>query len=296
MQRDKDVAVEKEEVRTDAAVGTDVVPDSAFHRGTQASHTDDKDEGIVLERGIQGRGHSDSACVGRQQDVTCVDVYGQYLSGIAGERLLGSVCARFATLEHLSVHKCSIPSVGLHGIAVALGAGRLKTLNLSACGLEDARAKQVSAGLMGNTSLRVLLIAANHLTHTGLLSLTLALKAHPCIATLDVSFNPFGDGGATHIAGLLAGGTGSLREVRADGCEISNKGAESLLSVINHGPCLVERLALSQNSITHLGLASCLPLMASPSLRVLDLSHNALRHAGASCRARGAFRIGCRVH
>ena len=189
------------------------------------------------------------------------------------------------------MHKCSIPSVGLHGVAVALGAGRLQTLNLSACGLEDARAKQVSAGLMGNTSLRVLLIAANHLTHTGLLSLTLALKAHPCIATLDVSFNPCGDGGATHIAGLLAAGTGSLREVRADGCEISNKGAESLLSVVNHGPCLLERLTLSQNGITHLGLASCLPLMASPSLRVLDLSHNALRHAGVSCRARGAFRI-----
>ena len=92
--------------------------------------------------------------------MTCVDVYGQYLSVIAGERLLGSVCARFANLEHLSVHKCSIPSVGLHGVAVALGSGRLKTLNLSACGLEDARAKQVSAGLMGNTSLRVLLMAA----------------------------------------------------------------------------------------------------------------------------------------
>ena len=116
MQRDTDVTVAIEaEVGTDAAVGTDVTTGSTIHRGTEVSQIDDEDEGIVLERGIQGRSqarggrrqsngslgggdgpgsssgsqgdgggrdHSDSACVGRQQDVTCVDVYGQYLSGI----------------------------------------------------------------------------------------------------------------------------------------------------------------------------------------------------------------------
>ncbi|XP_076835985.1 NACHT, LRR and PYD domains-containing protein 3-like isoform X2 [Brachyhypopomus gauderio] len=216
-------------------------------------------------------------------------------------------------LEKLQLHSCRITEEGCAALCSALRSNpssHLRQLKLDDNKPGDSGVKQLSALLEDpHCTLKKLLLSDCSIPEEGCAALCSALRSNPSshLRELNLNRNKTGDSGVKQLSALLEDPHCTLEKLHLFDCGISEEGCAALASALRSNPsshlrelnldynkpgdsgvkqlsalledphCKVEKLDLSNCSITEEGCAAlCSALRSNPSshLRELNLNHN----------------------
>ncbi|XP_076835967.1 NACHT, LRR and PYD domains-containing protein 12-like isoform X2 [Brachyhypopomus gauderio] len=216
-------------------------------------------------------------------------------------------------LEKLHLSWCSFPEEGCAALASALRSNpssHLRELNLTFNEPGDSGVKQLSALLEDpHCKLEKLQLANCSITEEGCAALCSALRSNPSshLRELNLNLNEPGDSGVKQLSALLEDLHCTLEILDLSDCSITEEGCAALCSALRSNPsshlrelnlnlnkpgdsgvkqlsalledphCTLEKLHLSECSITEEGCAAlCSALRSNPSsqLRELNLEYN----------------------
>ncbi|XP_076836601.1 NACHT, LRR and PYD domains-containing protein 12-like [Brachyhypopomus gauderio] len=217
------------------------------------------------------------------------------------------------TLEILQLYNCSITEEGCAALCSALRSNpssHLRELNLDNNKPGDSGVKQLSALLEDpHCTLEKLELERCSITEEGCAALCSALKSNPSshLRDLNMGYNKPGDSGVKQLSALLEDPHCTLEKLHLSKCSISEEGCAALCSalrsnsssrlrelnlndnkpgdsgvkhlsaLLEYPHCKLEKLHLSDCSITEEGCAAlCSALRSNPSsqLRELYLNHS----------------------
>jgi Ran GTPase-activating protein (RanGAP) involved in mRNA processing and transport len=180
--------------------------------------------------------------------------------------------ACLSSVTHLQA-SLFLTSASLDGVPALLQAGRLCTLRLERCLLEDAEATVLAEATANSAAvLEHLSVRFNSLGPTGCQHLA-HLAARGGLRSLQLGFNPVGDSGVRALAAVLHGETCRMQHLDLRHCGIHSLGAVALAAALPGSK--LETLVLEHNHIGQEGassLGAVLQLWHSCPLRHLNVS------------------------
>nr|XP_021326705.1 uncharacterized protein LOC568664 isoform X10 [Danio rerio] len=149
----------------------------------------------------------------------------------------------------------------------------LKELNLSDRELGDTRVNQLSALLQDkHCRLNTLMLNNNRITAEGCAALTFAFNLNPShLIELNLSGNKLGDSGVEKICPLLENTQCQLEKLRLSDCSISEEGYKALASALRSNPSHLIELDLRGNDPGQSGVKELTDLQQDPhcTLKIL---------------------------
>ncbi|XP_032890345.1 NACHT, LRR and PYD domains-containing protein 3-like isoform X3 [Amblyraja radiata] len=221
-----------------------------------------------------------------------------------GCAVLSHVISRCNTIKHLDLCSCGIQCEGLQRLGPALH--KCQRLGLRDNDLGDSGVKLVSVALRNrHCQIQALWLDKVGLTDSGSEDLASALSTNHSLTELDLSDNKLGDLGVKLVSVALRNPDCKILRLGLDGVGLTDFGDEDLASALSINPSLTQ-LGLGGNNLgdsgvklvsAALGKPDCKilapgldkvgltdsgaedlasALSTSPSLTVLDLTHNSL--------------------
>ncbi|XP_032890347.1 NACHT, LRR and PYD domains-containing protein 3-like isoform X5 [Amblyraja radiata] len=221
-----------------------------------------------------------------------------------GCAVLSHVISRCNTIKHLDLCSCGIQCEGLQRLGPALH--KCQRLGLRDNDLGDSGVKLVSVALRNrHCQIQALWLDKVGLTDSGSEDLASALSTNHSLTELDLSDNKLGDLGVKLVSVALRNPDCKILRLGLDKVGLTDSGAEDLASALSINPSLTQ-LGLGGNNLgdsgvklvsAALGKPDCKilapgldkvgltdsgaedlasALSTSPSLTVLDLTHNSL--------------------
>ncbi|GMF50924.1 unnamed protein product [Phytophthora fragariaefolia] len=174
----------------------------------------------------------------------------------------------------------------LLGDVLALGASKLRTLDLGFNRLTDKGAAQLAEALETNTSLESLYLSGNEIGPAGARALAQALTKNTHLRSLHLSGNNIGEEGARFLADGITGNI-ALRALYLGTNGIGAAGMQSLATALTRNKSL-EELTLGQNKIGSEGVRHLASAFATGhvALSTLELGKNGVDQEGAIALAR----------
>lgn len=168
------------------------------------------------------------------------------------------------------------------GVEVLSATTVLETLDLRGCGLGDAEAAALAAGISQNVGIKTVLLQHNAIKGQGAVVLAQALSnPHSTVESIDLERNPIGDGGAAAF-GVALKENKSLKSIKLACCGIGDEGAAGFaagLACNNH----VRAAWLDGNVIGSKGAAALADALTGNSAMIaLNVRGNQMGDFGAS--------------
>ncbi|XP_076835974.1 NACHT, LRR and PYD domains-containing protein 12-like isoform X2 [Brachyhypopomus gauderio] len=195
------------------------------------------------------------------------------------------------TLEILYLSCCSIPEEGCAALCSALRSNpssHLKDLNLNYNKLGDSGVKQLSALLEDpHCKLEKLQLSDGSITEEGCAALASALRSNPSshLKELNLNQNKPGDSGVKQLSALLEDPNCKLEKLHLSDCSIGEEGCAALCSALRSNPSShLRELNLNYNKPGDSGVKQLSALLEDPhcTLEKLDLSNCSITEEGCA--------------
>ncbi|KAM9744128.1 NLR family CARD domain-containing protein 3-like isoform 2-T2 [Menidia menidia] len=191
--------------------------------------------------------------------------------------------ARLAGCE-LSEHHCEVVASALKS-----NPSHLIDLDLSQNVLEDSGVEHVSAGLENpNCKLEILRMRGCRMSEIGSAAVVSALKSNPSHLTeLNLTWNDLSDCVMKELSSFLQSPLCGLKNLRLNGCRLSEVGFAALISALKFNPSLLKKLDLTGNIITESMVKELSSFLQSPAggLKALRMEKCNLSEVSCACLA-----------
>ncbi|XP_076147660.1 uncharacterized protein LOC143132185 isoform X2 [Alosa pseudoharengus] len=178
-------------------------------------------------------------------------------------------------LQKLLLNDSSITEEFCDALASALRSNpsHLIELNLSGNKLGDSGVKHISTLLeKPDCKLQKLLLIGSSITDKGCATLVSALKSNPShLIELNLSGNELGDSGVNHISDLLKNPDCKLQKLLFSNISIADEGCAALTSALTSNPSHLIELNLSRNKLGDLGVLKISALLENPKCKLQKL-------------------------